>query len=157
MGNMFRNYPQPDDYIPDNHARPAKEFHLDIMTGETASHTFDIPFDVETKCREVEVLYKLGLKVIISKTSEKLDILSITKEGPLGTYTYSTITCHLNENETSLFCGTYLSAKVQLKFTMNDKSVQYSEIYPVAIVNSIDTEKVAPGTVAGVGYGWTED
>ena len=154
---MFDNYPQPANYVPNNRPRIRDDFHLDIMTGETASHSFDVPFDVETTCQEVEVLYKLGLKVIISKNSTKLDIIPMSKEGPRGTFNYTKITCHLNENETSLFCDTYLNAKVQLKFTMNDKSVQYSEIYPIAVVNSVDTDKVAPGIVAGIGYGWTED
>ena len=155
---MFDNYPQPEDYVPDNRPKCPEKFHLDIMTGETASHTFDVPFDVTDEhfgCSEVEVIYKLGLKVIIRKTSEDLDIVPIEK--PNG-FVFTAITCHLSADETLYFHNTLLSARVQLRFTMNDNSIQYSEIYPVKVIDSLNgTQQPAPSPTVNVGFGWTED
>lgn len=155
---MFDAYPQPDDYIPNNRPRPRKEFKLDIMTGETASHTFDVPFDVEADCQEVEVLYKLGLKIVLNKNSSELEIQPMTKECCGKQIQYTSIICHLSAQETLLFNNQVLNTRVQLRFTMNDGSITYSEIYPVKVVDSLNGEEVPPvPPMVVTGFGWTED
>ena len=42
LSEMFKNYPQPDDYIPNNHPRCHCIKPLEIMSGETTTHTFEI-------------------------------------------------------------------------------------------------------------------
>ena len=72
MGDMFKNYPQPEDYIPDNRPKPMHQHEITIMTGETASHTFDVPFDVNEDCNGLEVIYKLGLDIALIKETANL-------------------------------------------------------------------------------------
>ena len=155
MGDMFNNYPQPEDYVPNNRPRHRKEFRLDIMTGETAIHSFEIPFNVEEQCTEFEVIYKLGLKPILIKNSWVLDVTT-TECGR------SVITCTLSPDETKLFKDTFLEAKVQIKFYMNDGSISFSEIYKVVHKDSLELNRSTPSggdsnIVYGTNYGWTED
>ena len=155
MGDMFNNYPQSEDYIPNNRPRHRKEFRLDIMTGETAIHSFEIPFNVEEQCTEFEVIYKLGLKPILIKNSWVLDVTT-TECGR------SVITCTLSPDETKLFKDTFLEAKVQIKFYMNDGSISFSEIYKVVHKDSLEIDRSSPSggdsnIVYGTNYGWTED
>jgi hypothetical protein len=124
-----------------------------FVSPETASHTFDVPFDVNTDCSDCSVIYKLGLKVIITKNSDVLDIVSREKDG----WHFSSITSHLSSEETALFHDTLLDAHVQIKFTMNDGATQYSEIYPVKVEDSLDNAEVKPGPTVILGFGWTED
>lgn len=165
MLDMFKNYPQPDDYKPNNHPKchNRERERLEIMTGETATHTFDVPFNVVTECSMVEVIYKLGASTVIIKNSSIcLDIISEERR--------SIITCKLAPEDTLLFKNTALNANAQIKFYMADGSVTYSEIYKVRLRDSLDAtnrqkmpeadagaegsdgEKIALG-----GYGWTED
>lgn len=150
---MFDNYPQPEDYIPDNRPRPKHKHEITIMTGETASHTFDVPFDVNEDCIDIEVIYKLGLNVIITKKSNELDIVSKEK----GDWHYSSVTSSLSSEETALFHDTLLDANVQIKFTMKDGAIQYSEIYKVDVQDSLDGNKPTPAPTVIIGFGWTED
>lgn len=153
--SMFDNYPQSSDYIPNNRPHCCKHKGLDIMTGETAEHIFEIPFNVEEDCLSVEVIYKQGLKPVIIKDESQIDIV-ITEHNT------SVITCVLTPSETLLFSNSLLNTRVQLKFYMTNKTVSYSDIYKVKIVNSLDANKEGPipptpgpGIIGGIGY--TED
>lgn len=156
MVDMFRNYPQPDDYKPNNYPRCKCCKKLEIMAGETAIHSFDIPFNVEDDCSLVEVIYKLGLEpVVIKNNMYYLDIW-------VGDDGKSIITCKLSPEETLLFKNTTLDAHVQLKFYMNDGSIVYSEIYKVFMKDALDAngrDQVNQNSmIAGLaGYGYTED
>lgn len=152
MSDMFRNYPQPADYIPNNRPCCKPPFHLDIMSGETAVHTFEIPFNVEEGCDTVEVIYSLGIKPIIIKNNTELEI-TITECNS------SIITCKLSEAETTMFANTLLDAKVQVKFYMKNGTTSYSEIYNIKLMNSLDANRekpVPPGQIIK-GIGYTED
>ena len=153
--NMFDRYPQPEDYIPDNRPRPKHKHEITIMTGETASHTFDVPFDVNTDCSDCSVIYKLGLKVILVRKASLGEVTILPKEIGCGKI-ISTLNVRLSDEETTLFRNTYLDTKVQVKFIMNDYSVQYSEIYPVTVEDSLEGESTPHPSVV-VGFGWTED
>lgn len=154
--NMFDNYPAPADYIPDNRPKCIKPFCLDIMSGETAIHTFEVPFNVNESCEVLEVIYKLGIKPIIIKNHKDLEIIE-TECGK------SIVTCKLSPEETELFANTVLSAKVQLKFYMSNNTVSYSEEYKIKLMTSLDSVKVeptptptpTPGSISGIAY--TED
>lgn len=166
MVNMFRHYPQPDDYKPDNYPKHRRYKKLEIMAGETAIHSFDIPFNVEDDCTMVEVIYKLGIEpVVIKNNMFYLDILVNDDDT-------SVVTCKLTPDDTLLFKNTALDTHVQLKFYMNDGSIVYSEIYKVFVKDSldavnrkdkpfpqddIDAEDTEGEQVALGGYGYTED
>ena len=159
MGNMFDWYPQPDEYIPTNRPKPKKKFQLDIMTGETASHTFEVPFDVEDEelgCEDIEIIYKLGTKVVLTRHWKILPSQIEVVQKQKGNWKYSVLTTHLSDEDTMLFHGTYLDAKVQIKFIMKDYTVQYSEIYPITVVDSLQG-KATPHPSVNLGFGWTED
>ena len=150
MSEMFKNYPQPSDYIPDNRPKCFKPFKLDIMVGETSVQSFDIPFNVEDDCTNWEIIYKLGLELVLTKKKEDIDI--ITEDD--GT---SILTCVLTPAETKLFNSTILDTLVQIKFIMKTGETIYSDIYKVIIRNSLDKSSESPDTPVVTGFGWTED
>ena len=156
MVDMFRNYPQPDDYKPNNYPKCHCRKPLEIMAGETTVHSFDVPFNVEDETTMVEVIYQLGTKPIIIKNNMMhLDITVLENNT-------SIVTCTLKPNETALFRNTLLDTKVQLKFYMDNGMVTYSEIYKVKVSDSLDVngreDKQQSGMIAGLaGYGYTED
>lgn len=129
--SMFDNYPQPKDYIPNNRPKCHKPFKLDIMVGETAIQSFDIPFNVEEVCTDWKIIYKMGVDVVLIK--EKQDIDVVTEDD--GT---SILTCTLTPTETTLFSSTILDTHVQIKFIMKTNEIVYSEIYKVNVRDSLD-------------------
>ena len=160
MSEMFKNYPQPDDYIPNNHPRHCKKHELEIMSGETTTHTFEIPFNVEKDTLGIEVLYKLGVNLVLVKTNEDLTITTDEETNS------SIISCEITSQESLLFRDTVLNTNVQIKFIMLDKTIKMSEIYKVKVCDSLDAQEPpvppvppvpppGPGTIGGIGY--TED
>lgn len=143
MNHMFDLYPQPDDYIPNNRIRCFEEQHINIMVGETSSHTFRIPFNVEEDCTDVKVIYKVGINVALVKEFEELEIDVESKEievgGEIKTIYYTLITDTISPDETLAFADTLLDTFVQLRFTMKEGIITYSEIYPVSVRNSLDS------------------
>ncbi len=139
MAEMFRNYPQADDYIPNNRPKAIKKMEVSIMTGETTTHTFDIPFDVsdKTKIITLEVLYKVGIDVVLIKTEDELDIEA--DEPKPG---HSLVACQISPLESLLFSNTVLDKFVQIKFFMADGSIQLSEIYEITVRDSLATNLV---------------
>ena len=166
MVEMFKNYPQPKGYVPDNYPKCRHIKPIEIMCGETATHSFEVPFNVEDSCSMVEVIYRFGLKPILIKNNMfHLDIL-------INDDNTSVVSCTLKPEETLLFKNSVLDTHVQLKFYMENGTISYSEIYKVFVKDSLDatnrTEQTFPeddidGTddageaVALGGYGWTED
>lgn len=164
MSSIFDNYPQPEGYIPNNYPKLKCCKPVEIMVGETAIHTFEVPFNIEETVVLCEVIYSLGLDPVIIKNSDfSLEII-------IQENNTSLVTCKLKPTETLKFKHTYLDTKVQLKFYMKDGTTTYSEIYPVNVSNALDVEhrdtietgKVAAtdsrGHVSAVGgYGYTED
>lgn len=130
MSEMFKNYPQPDDYIPNNRPKCRKPFKLDIMVGETSVQSFDVPFDVEEDCIDWEIIYKLGLEVVLIKSKETIEIIKDEDN--------TILSCVISPEETKLFNSTILDTLVQIKFTMKDGNIIYSEIYKIKINNSLD-------------------
>lgn len=134
--SMFELYDNPpEDYVPCNRPHFRKKEELTIMAGETAKHSFDVPIDIEEDCSSVEVIYKLGLNVVLTKVPNSSETLT----DECGKFWISNVTVILSENETLLFRSTYLDASAQLKFHMKaDDSVQYSEICPIKLRDSLD-------------------
>ena len=167
MVEMFRNYPQPDDYKPDNYPKCWHFKQIEIMTGETAIHTFEVPFNVEDECQVCEVIYKLGLEPVIIKTSLYDLEIEVEQDGS------SIVICRLKPEETLLFKDTVLDTHVQLKFYMEDGQVSYSDIYKVYVKDSLDSnhmpepKPLQPDDIVADdsdedeyttgGYGYTED
>lgn len=142
MGNMFNNYPQPEGYVPNNRKKPICNHGLNIMVGETSSHTFEIPgINVKFDCNLVKVMYKVGLEVVITKDidpiSEDVDSYNVTNHYG-NDFIVSSITDHISPEETLKFKDTLLDTTVQLKLFKNDGDIVYSEIYDVTIVDSLD-------------------
>lgn len=133
--SMFDNFPQPEGYIPDNRHKCLHIFKLDIMAGESATHTFEVPFNVTDNCDSVEVIYKLGVNVILTKVVNQEDINDDD----------NIVSVKLTPDETKLFANTYLDALVQLKFLIKDGSTLYkdgatlySEIYKIKVIDALD-------------------
>jgi len=157
MKEMFNLYPQPDTYTPDNRPRPIKNEELTIMPGETSIHSFGVPFtkeDFEGEDKTIidfKAIYKLGLEITLVKLKSECK--------PLEYLHHKTIlTWELTPNETLHFRNTLLDAKVQIKFTMADGSINYTEAYPIKLVDSLDSPSTPPTPPAVlVGIGYTED
>lgn len=151
--SMFDNYPQSSDYIPNNRPRHCKHKRLDIMAGETAKHTFEVPFNVEEECDSFEVIYLLGIAPVIIKNTDSLEV-DVEEH-------HSTITSNLTADETSIFANTLLEAKVQLKFFMLDDTITYSDIYTIKLKTALDAsgevKPIPPKPCVLGGLGYTED
>lgn len=133
---MFKNYPQSEDYSPDNRRKCFPKNKITIMAGETTKHSFEIPFNVETDTIDCDVIYKLGLNVVLTKDINDCTFTYDEKDN------HKTIlNCTLSSEDTMLFANTLLDAHVQIRFIMNDFSVMYTEIYPVKLIDSLDVAK----------------
>lgn len=140
-----------------NHCTHLPKPYIDIIPGETCIHSFDVPFNVEQDCANVEVIYQLGIDPIIIKGIYFLNIL-VEPDKP-----FSTVVCTLSPEETKQFGNKYLDTRVQLKFYMNGGNISYSDIYRVRVFDSLDLNRKSTtptsdvDMVFGVGYGYTED
>lgn len=132
MSDMFRNYPQPDYYIPDNRRIPIPKDIITIMSGETTTHSFEVPLNLNEDTKDYKAIYKLGLNVVLEKQKNDFDVIydEDTKT--------SIMTVILTPSETMLFKDTLLDAHVQLKFTLNDDTILYSDICPIVLEDSLD-------------------
>lgn len=129
MSEMFKNYPQPDDYIPNNRRKCHCRCKLDIMTGETSSHSFEIPFDVTTDCIDYSIIYNYYLDKYLTVTKDRIEVISENGK--------SILTCKLSSEETMLFVNNLLDAHVQVRFVMLDGSITFSEIYKINVKKSL--------------------
>ena len=147
--SMFANYPQGDSYIPYNRPIPPRKFNLNIMTGETAIHSFEVPFNVSEWCSDVQVIYKYELNKTLIIEMNDLDIVS-SDFCPSG----SVVTCTLEPDKTKNF-KTILDTRVQLRFVMktpdinsssiedfnksfHDGDIIFSDIYKVTVIESLE-------------------
>ena len=154
MSNMFDNYPQDSEYIPNNRHKKFCKNEITIMAGETTTHTFEVPFNVDEQTQTFDIIYKLGFEDVLIK--DKKECTTLYDEEINKTF----ITCLLHFGETRLFANTVLSAHVQIRFTMLDGTVSYSEIYPIKLMTALDVNvrprpPVPPQVLGGLGY--TED
>jgi len=157
--SMFDRYDNvPEGYIPNNRPRYVEPKKLTILAGETAEHSFEVPFNTLEVCDSVEIIYKLGLNPIIIKKDTDFETL-------ITDWNTTIITNTLDVSETLFFANTLLSATVQLKFYMKDNIVTYSEVYPIVLSTALDVLESSPtpptpptpgpGVITGIGY--TED
>jgi hypothetical protein len=153
---MFNNYPQPNGYIPNNRPMPCKCHKLEMVAGETTSHSFEIPFNIEGVVNEWSVIYKLGNNVVLVKDKTQCTYFIDDDK--------TIINCLLSADDTLLFSNTLLNTRVQIKFIMKDLSVLYTDIYPVKVKDTLDGTKIEPGPGPGpipphviTGIGYTED
>ena len=153
MKEMFDLYPQPTEYTPDNRPRPWGKGEITIMAGETAEHSFEIPFNVDEVALDFDILYKLGLNVIVVKNKKACSMLYSEK------WHKTMITCTLGSYETMLFKNTLLDCNVQIRFLNRDLTTSYTEVYKVTLLDSLDVEDPKPPVPPQVitGFGYTED
>lgn len=150
MSEMFNNYPQPDDYIPNNRPKCHCPCKLDVMVGETSVQSFDIPFNVLEDCSNWEIIYKLGVDIVLTKKKEEIDIITQDDNTSL-------ISCVLTPAETRLFYSKFLDTNVQIKFIMKNGDTIYSDIYKINITNALDAQESKHDVPVVSGFGWTED
>lgn len=152
MSEMFNNYPQPTDYVPNNRPKHHEHKCYTIFAGKTVEHTFEVPFNMVEKCDVYQVIYRLGVTPVIIKNHEQVEIHVEDNK--------TIVKCVLSPEETSLFANTLLNAEVQLKYFMKDDTVSYSCIYNIKTATALDIggespAPVPPGVLGGLGY--TED
>lgn len=152
MSDMFRNYPQPEGYTPNNRIRCHGRKPITLMAGETTTHTFDVPFDIKKDTTNLEIIYKLGLSPVLVKDETEVEIGDYDEEKH-----QSVLTCVISSEESKLFADTLLKASVQIKFIMTDGSTLYTEIYTIKLKDALDIGGDAPTPSIIVGIGYTED
>lgn len=123
----------PADYVPCNEPHNDCQCRCgdSIVTGQSCSHSFAIPFNVETDLADYGITYKTGVETILSKGKDGLETL-IMDDGT------SIITCPISSDEALLFDNTLLSTFAQLKFIMLDGSAAYGDIYRIAVANPLE-------------------
>ena len=140
---MFKNYPQPEGYIPDNHdyGCTAGPFYATIVRGTTPRHSFELPFDIELSqgidegdVRDLIITYKQGLEIILTKTLADVDYIDNLSDNHCIIY-YT-----LTQEETNLFEVTDPNnlVQVQIKVLLNgeDEHGNYGVmVTPIMIMN----------------------
>lgn len=150
MSDIFKHYPQPENYIPNNYPKYHAPQQLEIMAGETALHTFEVPMNVDEAVIDYQIIYKLGITPLFYK--DKSETTCEYDEE----HHRSIISCSLTPAETRAFANTVLDAKVQIKFLMVGGTTAYTEVYQIKLSNGLDAENHYPTPVIG-NMGYTED
>ena len=133
MSDMFHKFDNlPDGYVPNN--EPSRRCCSDnyfIITGQSVSHSFSVPFNVETELADYEIIYKTGVDIILRRSKNDLET-SVTDDGS------SVITCYLSSDDSKKFNNTILDTFAQLKFVMLDGTSSYSALYKIIVINSLE-------------------
>ena len=133
MSDMFYKFDNlPDGYVPNN--EPARRCCSDknlIITGQSVSHSFSVPFNAETDLADYEIIYKTGVDIILRRSKNDLET-SVTDDGS------SVITCYLSSDDSKKFDNTILDTFAQLKFVMLDGTSSYSALYRIIVINSLE-------------------
>lgn len=134
MSDIFTKFDNlPDDYVPNN--EPINECCCSnndfIITGQSVSQSFNVPFNVETDLLDYELIYKTGVDFIIRRGKSELETFIMEDNT-------SIITCSLSSDDTKKFDNTLLDTFAQFKFTMLDGTCTYSDIYKIKVLNSLE-------------------
>ena len=128
--DIFNDIPKSE--IPNNRPVFSPCEPLTIVTGETTKQTFDIPFDISSTCESYELLYTLGWKVILTKTSNDVETIYDPETD------VTVIECILSSDETKMFANSLLETRLQIKFMLLDGGQAYSYIYPIKVITTLD-------------------
>ena len=161
MCNMFENYPQPENYIPNNRRIKVPKDVVTIMIGETTEHSFEIPLNLDEDTLDYVAIYKLGLKTVLVKPKEDCKVVLDAKtRTSIMTWTLSPDETKLFQSELQMYKPTIklkslLECQVQLKFIMKDNTTQFSDIMNIKLEGSLlDTDTPTP--IVSNGFGLTE-
>lgn len=139
---MFDNYPQPDDYMPDNRVGRCacmKSGEDTITVGGTTSHVFTLDFSYSESCRAFRVIYTGGLEVRHVVDSGD-DAPSFTIEES-GGKTYIRVT--LDPSVTKLFSPSR-DAMAQMRLTMMDGSVVFGAVNALRVIGTLPAQDAIP-------------
>lgn len=133
MGSIFKNYPQPDDYVPDNSTQGDEESEADaVIVGGTTVHVFKLNFSYSELCDGFEATYRIGLTGGFSISSSDLGgPFEISEDDG---HTYITIT--LPPDLTSAF-DPLRDAYAQMKLTMKDGTTLFGDLNKLEVVRTI--------------------
>lgn len=134
MSDMFHKFDNlPEGYVPNNEpVRCCRCSDNDfIITGQSVSHSFSVPFNVDTDLADYEIIYKTGVDIILRRSKKDLETL-VMDDGS------SVITCSLSSDDAKKFDNTLLDTFAQLKFVMLDGTASYSAIYRIRVLNSLE-------------------
>ena len=120
---------------PDNRIRELDIEVEDIVVGGTTVHTFNVPVPIES-VSSFNVIYGSGIKMLINKTNGDRGINAFAD--PQDPDNAMVIECTLEPDETVLFKDWFRNATVQLKFVLNGNTTEYSDIYYLRVLQTID-------------------
>jgi hypothetical protein len=130
---MFDNYNAIDNTVrPDNRIAFLNINEYDNITlGATSIHYFMLPVDAE-QIDEYRVSYKQGLSIVLEKQTGECEIEAYGG----GFYLKVTVT----PEESRLFNAYNKDTFIQLALKLTDNTVSYSDLFRLAMVNSINKE-----------------
>lgn len=133
MGDIFKNYPQPDDYVPDNSGPSEGGENADeVVVNGTTVHVFKLNFSYSELCDGFEVTYRSGLDGGFSiKSSDLGGPFEILEEDGR---TYITIT--LSPELTSVF-DPLRDAYAQMRLNMRDGTTLYGDLNKLEVMKTI--------------------
>lgn len=138
MLNMFKNYDNNNNFIPNNEYEflPVESQYKDMMVlNAINNYSFRIPHKRED-ILDLSILYMQGTEYKVQKGYQDVNLIDIPDSD--GTIRRCIATYQLNPEDTLNFNTYNREVKVQLKIILLDGRIEYSKIYLVKIINSLD-------------------
>lgn len=135
MTRMFKDYDNNSNCIPDNRYRflPIKSQYRDLMVmNANNQYQFVVPYKSED-ILDANVFYMQGTESVITKTYKDLILEDISEDADNCRISY-----YLSAEDTLLFNNYNKELKVQLKLNLFNGRIEYSPIYLIKIISSLD-------------------
>ena len=139
MSDIFKNYPQPDDYTPDNrNCKCSCDERDTVVAGGTTTHAFILNFSFSELCDSFDVTYKSGLDDFLVISSSNLGAPYKIDESDGKT----TIAITLSPDDTKMFARSR-DAFAQMKLYMKDGSVIFGELNKLIVKDTLSADLAA--------------
>jgi len=126
--SIFDNYQDLSDYVPDNRPIIICQDTDNFIIGGTCTFTFEFKLD-ENDIKDIQFIYKEGISTLYIKEKNELDLEQ--KDDIL--FVSSTLTSEETKNVNPL-----RNLFIQVKFTLNDDTIVYSNDVKLKIVETLD-------------------
>lgn len=134
MSDIFKNYPQPDDYVPNNRQCDCAccDGKDQIIIGGTTLHTFKLKFLYSEECDGFDIIYRQSLdkELIISSSSLGAPYEMEEVDGK------TLITVTLSPETTSEF-HPFRDTFAQIKLYMKDGSVIFGDKNRLEMISTL--------------------
>lgn len=113
----------------------------DIVIGATNTHLFNAPFLLSEYCTMIDIIYKQGLNVILTK-NYNFEINEKVQNGievdECDEKEFSIVKVILTPEESNMFKNSVLECQAQMKLYMPDNEILYSDAYNIDVKSPLD-------------------